>query len=599
MSFTVLLSSSSSSAASSPSCFDLPSHLYPRTMSDTHTSEGSSSAARETKTIDIAPSLPCKSTLRRSNSLNIFPTKAFLPPPTSAPTTPTARSSFQSISRHSSLSVPTSRPSSQLSRTVSLRSTISNESAGRSDSPILSAFHNSPTQSVEQRNFEPMRSQVNNLSSSHLIAKKLEDVVVPGPPMKDVWLKEEKKKQRKEAIRSSIMWPTKKIFSKNDNRSSQDRYTLSISRPFNVSHVLHFEVQDFFSNSSSQVPTVSSKKKDVDPKSYKQRKLPPTPLTPPLTPEPQKKSSNVRQTVAAIPISSAPPSPTGPALRSPSMIIPASWRRRSRDSGLSESPARGQLSGQTTPVSKNSKGRTNSLGLSPSSLSSPPTPPQRSNSRRLSGQSPQKAPPPRPNRPESTWYDDEDKDVLEYIMDTYYRQSMSMIYSDVKVRQPEILNNGDRLSLNSRRPSAVAIYESEEEGLPEVHDIKDLPLQPILPLRLSSSRLSFESDYSSASSVSSQPVNSTSASPVPIKVQRTMMNMNLPKKSNSMAIPPRTQSLKYSAKGTMRHERRISEEPDDLSTYESQSSTKSGVDRHVSMERVGYESPVLGTATFL
>ncbi|KAK9389733.1 hypothetical protein V1515DRAFT_594323 [Lipomyces mesembrius] len=599
MSCTVLLSSSSSSAASSPSCFDLPSHLYPRTMSDTHTSEGSSSAARETKTIDIAPSLPCKSTLRRSNSLNICPPKAFLPPPSSAPTTPTARSSFQSISRHSSLRVPTSRPSSQLSRTVSLRSTLSSESAGRSDSPILSAFHNSPTQTAEQSNLEPMRSQFNNMSSSHLIAKKLEDVVVPGPPMKDVWLKEERKKQRKEAIRSSIMWPTKKIFSKHDNRSSQDRYALSISRPFNVSHVLHLEVQDFFSNSSSKVPTVSSKKKDVDPKSYKQRKLPPTPLTPPLTPEPQKKSSGVRRTVAAIPISSAPPSPTDSVLRSPSMIIPASWRRRSRDSGLSESPSKGQLSGQTTAVSKNSKGVNSSLGLSPSSLSSPPTPPQRSNSRRLSAQSPQKAPPPRPNRPESTWYDDEDKDVLEYIMDTYYRQSMSMIYSDVKVQQPQILNNGDRLSLNSRRPSEVAIYESEEEGLPDVHDIKDLPLQPILPLRLSSSRLSFESDFSSASSVSSQPVNSTSASPVPIKVQRTMMTMNLPTKSNSMVIPPRTQSLKYSAKGTLRHERRISEEPADLSAYESQSSTKSSVNGHVSMERVGYESPVLGTATFL
>ncbi|KAK9324420.1 hypothetical protein V1517DRAFT_317458 [Lipomyces orientalis] len=568
-------------------------------MSDTSRSESSSSAALAIEKIDIAPSLPGKSLLRRSNSLNIRAPKPFFSPPTSAPTTPTAASSFEPLSRHSSLRAPTARPSSQLSRVASLRSTVSSEISSSSDSLILSAFQNSSTQSVDQSSSNGMQHRSNNMSSSHIIAKKLEDVVVPGPPMKDVWLREERKKQRKEAIRSSIMWPTKKIFSKRDERESQARPAPSISQPYNVSHVLHLEVQDFFHHSSSQVPTVGSKKKEIAPESYKQRKLPPTPLTPPLTPERHNRSSNVRNTVTAVPVFSTPPSPADSDPRSPSMILPASWRRRSRDSGLGEAGSKVRASASTTPESKKSKVRDSSHVLSPSGLSLPPTPPQRSGCR-LSAQSPQKNPPTRPNRPESTWYDDEDKDILEYIMDSYYRRSMSMIYSDVKVQHPEILSNGDRLSLNSRRPSAVTIYDGEDQCLPEVHDIKDLPLQPIPPLRLSSSRLSFESDYSSASSVSSLPVNSPSASPVPVKVQRTMMNMNTPSRSYVNApIPPRMQSLKYSAKCMMRHERRISEEPDDFSTYDSRPSTKSTVDRRVSKERVGYESPVLGTAAFL
>ncbi|KAK9245559.1 hypothetical protein V1506DRAFT_474422 [Lipomyces tetrasporus] len=568
-------------------------------MSDTGPSESSSSAALTAETIDIPPSLPGKSLLRRSNSLNIRAPKPFLSPPTSAPTTPTAGSSFQPLARHSSLRAPTSRPSSQLSRAASLWSTISSEISGSSDSLILGAFQNSSTQNVDQSSSHSIQPQGNSMGSSHTIAKKLEDVVVPGPPMKDVWLREERKKQRKEAIRSSIMWPTKKIFSKRDDRESQSRLALSISQPYNVSHVLHLEVQDFFHDPSSQVPTVGGKKKEIAPESYKQRKLPPTPLTPPLTPERHNRRSNVPNAVAAVPVSSAPPSPADSDPRSPSMILPASWRRRSRGSGLSEAESKVRSSAPTTPDSKKSKARDSNHVLSPRGLSLPPTPPHRSGCRR-SAQSPQKNPPSRPNRPESTWYDDEDKDILEYIMDSYYRQSMSMIYSDVKVQHPEILSNGDRLSLNSRRPSAVTIYDSEDQCLPEVHDIKDLPLQPIPPLRLSSSRLSFESDYSSASSVSSLPVNAPSASPVPVKVQRTMMNMNPLSRSHASApIPPRMQSLKYSAKCTLKHERRISEEPDDLSTYDSRHSTKSAVDRRVSKERVGYESPVLGTAAFL
>ncbi|KAK9241354.1 hypothetical protein V1525DRAFT_392895 [Lipomyces kononenkoae] len=568
-------------------------------MSSTHSGDGSSTAAMGTETIDIAPSLPGKSKLRRSNSLNICPPKAFLPEPISAPTTPTTRSSVQPNSRHLSLRVSSSRPSSQLSRSVSLQSAVSSQRTGQSDvdSPILSAFRNLSTHGVDDSDPESMRSQGNSISPGLMIARKLEDVVVPGPPMKDVWLKEERRKQRKETIRSSFMWPSKKIFSRTDNKVSEGQPSVSISRPFNVSHVLHLEVQDFFSHSPSQMATIDNNKNALDPKRYKQRKLPPTPLTPPLTPERKKTDSSIRRTVAAITMPTAPSSPTDSALRSPSLILPASWRRRSRDSGLSQSCSSGQLSSRTSPQSCDNKGRGDGQILPPGSPSSPPTPPQRSHSRQWRPP-PEKTAPPRPNRPDSTWYDDEDKDVLEYIMDRYYRQSMSMIYSDVKVQQPKILSNGDRLSLNSRRPSEVAIYDVEDEGLPEVHDIKDLPLQPILPLRLSTSRLSFESDYSSASSVSSQPVNSASASPVPIKVQRTMMNGNLPQRSqNSSSISSRFQSLKHSSKGAMRHERRISEEPDDLSAYESQSA-KSAVNRRVSVERVSYESPVLGTATF-
>ncbi|KAK9368655.1 hypothetical protein V1509DRAFT_622361 [Lipomyces kononenkoae] len=605
LSFTVLQFSSSSFNClfSILSRFAQPSPDS-RTMSSTHSGDGSSTAAMENETIDIAPSLPGKSKLRRSNSLNICSPKAFFPPPTSAPTTPTARSSFQRNSRHLSLRVSSSRPSSQLSPSESLHSTVSSfRSVGQSDidSPILSAFHISSAENVDESTSEPMRPHGNNISPSLMIARKLEDVVVPGPPMKDVWLKEERKKQRKEAIRSSLMWTNKKLFSRTDNNVSEDQPSVSISRPFNVSHVLHLEVQDFFSHSPSQAATaIDSNNKGVDPKRYKQRKLPPTPLTPtpPLTPERQKTDSSVRRTVAGIPMPTGPPSPTDSPLRSPSLILPVSWRRKSRDTVLSASRSTGQLSSRTSPQSKDNKGGNNGQVLSPGSPSSPVTPPQRSQSRqwRLP---PEKTAPPRPNRPDSTWYDDEDKDVLEYIMNRYYRQSISMTYSDVKVQQPKILSNGDRLSLNSRRPSEVAIYDAEDESLPEVHDIKDLPLQPILPLRLSSSRLSFESDYSSASSVSSLPANSTSASPVPIKVQRTMMNMNLPQRSqNSLSLPPRIQSLKHSAKGAMKHERRISEEPDDLTAYESQSA-KSALNKRVSMERVGYESPVLGTATFL
>ncbi|KAK9468774.1 hypothetical protein V1512DRAFT_63634 [Lipomyces arxii] len=201
----------------------------------------------------------------------------------------------------------------------------------------------------------------------------------------------------------------------------------------------------------------------------------------------------------------------------------------------------------------------------------------------------QKLAPPRPPRPESSWYD-EDKDILDHLIASYCRKlstDRALEINDsnnlmVNVHQRQVFTNYDE----SRRPSAVSIYDPEADDFAnEDHDIGNLPKSSLM---IPASPMSFESDISSASS-SDTWLTSPPPPPPPPKAPRPWI------------APPRSFSLRHSGKSQVRHERKISEEPDDVAAYEQKQAMIEKVSRQyrVSREMHGRESPLLGAAAFI
>ncbi|KAK9454570.1 hypothetical protein V1511DRAFT_488937 [Dipodascopsis uninucleata] len=462
-------------------------------------------------------------------------------------------------------------------------------------------------------------------------------MAIPGPPMKDVWLKEEKKKNRKQAIRDSLARPSKLFTNSRDsdsmattatvtaavsssssstssskssrrlstanlprvsstssapsgtntattttgvsdkipisksmplagnNSSNRKSREMNISWPYNVSHVMHLNVDDVIVHHSTPVEGPPTPKKTPTrkplPLSFSRMKS--QMISPPSSP------TNGGRKRASFFRSEQPDSPPV----TPSPIIPSSLRKHFRESNYSEvDPAR-----SGSPLSKyfgysDDRKSVRRESKVPDMLSVP-TAPYSSKKNRKSA----KPSPPRPKRPDTALDEGEGRYILEEIMDAYYRQSYYFLEADVNIQPPHVIYNDDtRASYISRR--ACSVGSEELSGLRgENHDIQNLPYVPPL---FHNKRMSFDSDLSTASST-------VSLSPSSSPVMRSSM------KASSM------QNLKYS-KGPKGHERKISEEPDgfggdlwpprgaSLNRYNS-----------VSKESIGGESMILGNNSYI
>ncbi|KAK7204482.1 hypothetical protein BZA70DRAFT_311577 [Myxozyma melibiosi] len=543
-----------------------------------------------------------------------------------------------STSSRSSVSSSRSSASSQLRRYSSLRSPAKTPDLSSANKPLIS----SPI-SVSHSTFpDPSSSSDLDTSSSssmlnvgtpgasamRQIAKRLEDVAVPGPPMRDIWLKNEaktssspppKRKTRKESsFRTSVAWPTRAFKSSHDStppRSSANRESV-ISDPFNVSHVLHVDVDDFVRNQQSRRAPPSAPEPPCNPAppakdDDNDSQLPPpipaknprTPLlssttpsgdaaafhTPPVSPETTGKLNPKPSrplSANAFDSSTTTTSPSKPSIRRYSLNPPSPVSSDNRSSTTSSLIFSQSWRGSLRNSAHSADTEHSALALGPGELlyktANDPLDEEEdvddddddSNAR---------TPPPRPPRPENSWLDDErDRLLIEEIMDSYCRSSLLFSCSSVNFQQGEFVP-GEPVS--SRRPSEVVLEQQPEHNNGGASPA--LPsIPPLNPLRNAST----PSDACIPTSTTSTTTIST-AKPPHIPLRRRSAEL----------FPTRAQSLKYSGGGLNfpLHNRRISEEPDDLYDPAHQRSSLLKANRISREVCAGRESPILGGGGFI
>ncbi|KAK9450504.1 uncharacterized protein V1518DRAFT_414011 [Limtongia smithiae] len=326
-----------------------------------------------------------------------------------------------------------------------------------------------------------------------------------------------------------------------------------ISSPFNVSHVLHVNIDDVYSyrNSSADAtptPTIESTPA-ASPKTKRRSNA--ADLMSFLKDSRPQSSHQSRPSLASSKSSSADPKKSRvrwvkPAA-APSGVVPKheQYPRSATTSASLRSPIMPQ---STSPVI--------------------PRPP-----------------PARPQRPESSWFDDDaDRDILEEIIDVYCRRSLLLACADVgEQRVVDVLQPGPE-GIYSRHASEVDPALSSDEDCDKV-DPKYLFLPEILPLstcrrpishRWSTDSESSESSVSNASSLSS-PGGTFKTPPV----------------------PPRNTSLRYSPSRTLvNHQRKISEDPNE-SVEDYDAASMASRESRVFRERYGIDSPILGSGNMI
>ncbi|KAK9463733.1 uncharacterized protein V1516DRAFT_668553 [Lipomyces oligophaga] len=561
------------------------------------------------------PDQPPLHPLSRTSSLNSvcssasFASRSLLDPPT--PSTP----SNSSIRRSSSLRLGSS---SIRSETVSNHSSRSLSLSVPTASPTASTGPTSATSSPIQ-----MTSSSSASSPARNVARTIEDVTLPGPPMRDIWLKEEKKKIRRDNLRSSLMWSSKRIFRSDISqtkapltsklsapgqlrsspskmasnaalsfKSSPSESTISeessptstISGPYNVSHVLHVDLDDMMGHSHMGAATHSaslsmssgtlnfhrSDDSSVSADSYPFTNSRSTSsqsstsypefkslaydevVTPPLSPTSKSASSYSSPSDTTSPVSAykytshsrvSPPSPTNSETQSSetSFIIPSALRSTfgSEKSSLTEQtihappvPPKDRRRAAARAAANISKfmGTHSNFNCDPALTHAP---------RR----------PERPERPAEidTIQNLTDLTMIDQLVDEYYKRVNTAMPSLRPVTESSPVNIVSGEKITSRRPSAL------DDSLGS----RQYPITPLNISRLSNT--SFESDSRpSSSSSGSSPSVTSNASPI---------------------FPIRNQSLKHSGGGSfILHERRITEELEDSDIpVSSDSSTPSSV----------------------